>query len=145
MGRPITEMELSMRADRGARIERPEQVVKIPQLAKMVEAMLSFKREQQKKYEAKWEQKFAKMDQLIAAVQNIKPADQVDLAPLMKMMADIQKEHKKIAAEHAVLKAEYSKGEEYEDHEPCEYKLTGKRDRRGLIDLEHGLTFTPVK
>ena len=31
------------------------------------------------------------------------------------------------------------------DHSPCSYKVTGKRDQRGLIDLEHGLIFTAVK
>jgi hypothetical protein len=135
-------MELQLRTARGAKIERPEQTVRIPQLATIMDQLLTFKREQQSKYEAKWSEKFKKMDELIAAVKGIEPGGQVDLGPVMKMMADIQKDHKRIAAEHAAMKA--SKPEEHEEHEPCEYKLTGKRMANGLIDIEAGLIFTPI-
>lgn len=143
MGRPIKEMELQMRSNRGAKVERPEQTVRVPELVELFKHFHQMKHEHSMKHEAKWEEKLKKLDELIAAVKGIKldTPKGTDLGPIMKLLADIQKEHTKIAADHAAMKAEYS---DDDDDEPCTYKLTGKRDQRGLIDLEYGLTFTPI-
>ncbi|TFH48857.1 MAG: hypothetical protein E4H01_05510 [Lysobacterales bacterium] len=148
MVRMLTKAELEGIASRGGQVDRlPQKMsivdpVTIEGLQKLFADMMEMKRSHSAAHQAQWEKKFAKMDQLITAVKAA--AKGTDLGPVMKMMADIQAEHKKIAVEHAALKVEYEREDESED-EGCAYKLTGRRDQRGLIDLEYGLTFTPVK
>jgi len=120
--------------------------VDIPGLDKMMEHLHAMKHERQKSHEGMTEKKLAKMDEVIKAIQAIKfptlPKGDAS-APVMKMMEKILKEHATIVAEFKAHKEHCDR--EDEEHEMVAYKLTGKRDQRGLIDFEHGLMFTPVK
>lgn len=140
--RRVTAKDLELAQKNGAKITRPPMSVEIPGLEKAMEHLHAMKHERQKSHEALTEKKLAKMDEVIKAIGAIKPGKDTDLSPLMKMMQKILKEHATIVAEFNAHKKHCDL--EDEEHEQVAYKLTGKRDRRGLIDLEHGLMFTPV-
>jgi hypothetical protein len=135
MAKSVTDMNVALRVARGAKIERPEQTVNIPGLAEAMERFMALKREHSKMHSAAIDKKLGKLDELIAAVKGIK-VEAADLGPVMNLLAQIQKDHSALMAK----KDEYDE----QDRKPCNYKVTGKRDRRGLIDLEAGLVFTPM-
>lgn len=141
MVKRVTQIDLQRAAARGAEVTKIPQLVEIPELEKLLTEMMGqevrIRDEKNRRWGENHQEKMAKFDELIAAIKSATPAT-LDLAPIMAMVREIQRDHKKIAAEHAALMAG---GEE---REPCTYKLTGRRDQRGLIDLEYGLTFTPV-
>ncbi len=129
MARNVTNMDLVASKDRGARIERPEQTMRIPELVRFMEHLQQMKSDQQAAHDKAIAQKLAKMDEVIKAIQAIKTpaaAKAQDLKPLVKAITEMRQE----AAD---------------PHKSCSYKVTGKRDQRGLIDLEHGLIFTAVE
>ena len=141
MARRMTAMDLQVAAQNGAEVNRPKQVIDSPQLGDIAEIMRQFaamKQEMSDKYEAKWRAKLAKMDELINAIANIKLEGGEHSAEVVRLLAQIKKEHSTMGATQAALK------EVAHVHENCAYKVTGRRDQRGLIDLEYGLTFTPV-
>ncbi len=133
MAKRVSDMELQLARDRGAKVTRPAMEIDFPGLATIIEY---FKHEMaEEKNDGKDDKddkahaehrakKFQMMKELIAAVKAIKTPQPLDLKPL-------------IAA--VTAQREESGGE------PCDYRLTGRRDQRGLIDLEHGLTFTAIR
>ena len=135
MVRVLTKSDLQVIEQKGGSVERipkpgPE-TIQVSGLESIVEHFHQMKHEQHMAHEEHFKAKMVKIEELITAIR----AGKTDLAPLMKMMADIQEEHAK-------MKAEYSEGEE---HEPCEYLLTFERDQRGLIDGTKGIRFKPVE
>lgn len=134
MVRVLTKSDLEVIERKGGSVERiPKPVpdpIQVSGLESIVEHFHQMKHEQHQAHEEHFKAKMAKIEELITAIR----AGRTDLAPLMKMMADIQQEH-------ARMKAEYSDGE----REPCEYLLTFERDQRGLIDGTKGIRFAPVK
>lgn len=139
--RRVTAKDLELAQKNGATLTRPPMSVEIPGLDKMMEHLHAMKHERQKSHEALTEKKLAKMDEVIKAIGEITGAGTEPA--LMQMMEKILKEHATIVAEFKAHKEHCDR--EDEEHEMVAYKLTGKRDRRGLIDFEHGLMFTPVK
>jgi len=146
MVRKVTDMDLVLARERGAQSTRPPVEMQFPELIQLIEHYHEMKHENAQRHEANFSKKLAKRDDSVKAIEKAtaaktQAAKPVDLKPFMKMLTSIQAEHIKILKEHTMLKAEYGEGEE---HKPCDYKITGKRDQRGLIDLEAGLTFTAV-
>jgi len=145
MVKRVTQLDLQRVVQKGARIDRIPALVEIPEMVKLFEHFHKMKHEHAQRHEANFEKKLAAMAAIVkaiekAAAQSAKspaPAKPIDLAPIMKLIGDIRKEHQAFALKMA-------ERPEAEEHEPCDYKLTGKRDQRGLIDLEAGLTFTAV-
>lgn len=143
MVRQVSELDLEKARRQGAEVAQRASKIEAPQLAEIAEIMRQFaamKKDMADKYEAKWKAKLEKMDELIGAIKAVEMT--ADNSELVKMLRDIRKEHTKIASEHAALMA--VEKEEHEGGGACTYKVTGRRDQRGLIDLEYGLTFTPV-
>lgn len=141
MVKRVTQLDLQRVVQKGASIERVPALVQIPELAALFEKFHQAKNDRSKRHEANFEKKLAKMDEIVKAIEAagkkstaVKP---VDLGPVMKLLNDIRKEHQGMKAELAALP-------EHSENELCDYKLTGSRDQRGLIDLEKGLTFTAV-
>lgn len=148
MVRQVSELDLEKARRQGAEVVQRPSKIEAPQLTDIAQIMREFaamKKDVAAKYEEKWKKKLAKMDELIEAIRACAP-DNTSNGELMAMLKNIQKEHTKIASEHAALMAVEKEEHEggHDDDEPCTYKLTGRRDNRGLIDLEYGLTFTPV-
>ena len=137
MVRKVSDMQLQLAQAKGAQVSRPPMNFKSPELVAIMEKFFAMKQENSAKHEAKWKEKLAKMDEMIAAVKAIKidVPKGTDLGPVMKLLAQIQKDHSALM----------SKGDDDDNDAPCAYKVTGKRDQRGLIDLEAGLVFTPMK
>jgi len=135
MVRRVKDMDLQLARERGAQVSRPKMEIDFPGLATIIDYFKNELAEEKKdaasdaEHKKKWAEKMAKFDELITAVKAIKapaPARPMDLKPLIA----------------AVLARREESGD---DSEPCDYKLTGKRDQRGLIDLEYGLTFTAIR
>ncbi len=127
MVRRVKDMDLQLAREKGAQVSRPKMEIDFPGLAVIIEYFKHEMAEEKddSKHKEAHAQKVKLMQELIAAVKAIKapaPARPMDLKPLMTLMAD-----------------------KSESGEPCDYKLTGKRDQRGLIDLEYGLTFTAIR
>lgn len=132
MVKRVTDMQLRLAQDQGKVVTRPPMKVEFPELINLIEHFQQMKREFAEKHEKKWEQKLERLDKLIAAVEKSGGGE------VAKALAKIQKEHNAMAAEAKALKSMAH------THKPCSYKVTGKRDQRGLIDLEAGLTFTVI-
>lgn len=134
MVRVLTKEDLEVIESKGGSVERtpkpsPE-VIQVSGLEAIVEHFHQMKHEQQVAHDKHMAQKLAKAEELITAVR----ASKVDVTQLTKLVAEL-----------VAMKVAHEKRElEEDDDEPCTYKLTGRRDQRGLIDLEFGLTFTPV-
>ncbi len=131
MPEPISKSELEEIKARGGQIEMLAKVISVPGLEQIARHFHDMKTEEAAAYKSAHDAKLAKMDQLIKALES------KDLADAMKRLCEIQNAMLEMKKKHMQ--------EKDEEHEPCEYKLTGRRDRRGFIDIEHGLTFTPVK
>jgi hypothetical protein len=135
-------MQLALAQQRGAKLERPPMELQIPELVQLMEKFQAMKAEHAAKHEANFEKKLKKMDEIVKAIQAA-AAKSSTLAkveiPGMKELLGLMADLKKLQIEHAKHEATE------DDDEPCNYKLTGRRDQRGLIDLEHGLTFTVIK
>lgn len=139
-------MDLQLATEKGAKVTRPKMAVEFPELVELFKHFHEMKHQHSMKHEEQWEKKFAKMDQLVKAIEGIKlepgkpgkPGNDKAVAEVAKILLQIKKEHSTVTAEHKALK------EMAHTHEACDYKVTGKRDQRGLIDLEHGLTFTAI-
>lgn len=147
MAKKVTEMDLILASDRGAKMSRPPMEVQIPDLVELFKDFQQMKIDRSKKHEASIEKKLAKMDEIVkainAAAKKSTQAKTVDLGPIMKLLNEIRKEHQAIVSEFNAHKKHCDEHDD-DDDEPCDYKLTGKRDQRGLIDLEAGLIFTAV-
>lgn len=135
---PLTKKDIAEIEARGGQVNLMAKIISIPVLEKIARHFTEMKQAHLESYKAAHAAKLAKLDELIKVLEK----KEIDLTPVLNIMGEIQKDHARIAAEHKAL---MEKGDDYEEHEPCEYKLTGRRDRRGFIDIEHGLTFTPVK
>jgi hypothetical protein len=138
---PISKKELELIEKRGGQITTLAKIISIPALEAITQLMLQVKIDQAEAYTEGQEQKMAKMDELIKALES----KEMNLGPVVKIVSDIKAEHTQLIADFNAHKEHCRTHEEEEEHEPCAYKMTGKRDRRGFIDLEYGLTFTPVK
>lgn len=136
MVRRVTDMQLQLAREKGAQVSRPAMKIEFPELVALFEHYQEMKRKHSEKHEAQWEKKFAKMDELVKAIQNI--TIEGSSPEIAKILLAIKKEHSTVTAEHKALKAMAH------THENCNYKVTGKRDQRGLIDIEAGLTFTVI-
>ena len=143
MAKRVTDMQLALAQQRGAKLERPPMELQVPELVKLFESFHQMKAEHAQKHEANFEKKLKKMDEIVKAIQaaaakssNLAKVEIPGMKELLGLMADL----KKLQIEHAKHEAT-----EDDDHEPCSYKMTGKRDQRGLIDIEAGLTFTVIK
>ena len=143
MVRKVTEMDLVVARDRGAQLNRPPMEVKIPELVELFEKFHQMKADRYNKHEANIEKKLSAMGDIVKAINAAakRSSASVDLGPIMKLLNDIRKEHQAIVSD---FNAHKKHCDEHDDDEPCDYKLTGKRDQRGLIDLEAGLIFTAV-
>ncbi len=139
----ISKKELELVEKRGGRIDILAKIISIPALEAITQLMLQVKIDQAESYTEGQEEKMAKFDELIKTLAD----KELNLGPVVRIVAEIQKEHTALIADFNAHKEHCKKHEEEEEHEhePIAYKLTGKRDRRGFIDLEYGLTFTPVK
>jgi putative sterol carrier protein len=135
---PISKKELELVEKRGGKVSIMAKIISLPGLEQLVRHFHEMKHEQTKTYAAVHAAKIAKLDQLIEAVKGSKN----DMMPVMVELIKIQKEHVTLIAD---FNAHKEHCDQEDDEERCAYKLTGKRDRRGFIDLEYGLTFTPVK
>lgn len=140
MVRRVTDMDLQLAQKRGAKATRPALNLEMPEMVELFKHFHEMKHQHSMKHEEQWEKKFQKMDEMIKAIQALgkKDSSQVTIPgmeKLVKLMGDL----KQLQVEHAKHEAM-----EDDDHEPCAYKLTGKRMANGLIDIEHGLTFTPI-
>ncbi len=114
--------------------------VRIEGMSEAIEKYHQVKHEKMKAWSENHAAKLAKLDELIKAVKN------QDLAEAMKQLVAIQTSMLELKVAHEAREAiEDLEDLDDDDDEPCTYKLTGKRDRRGFIDIEYGLTFTPVK
>lgn len=131
MAEPISKDEIERIEKSGGKVNLMAKIIAIPGLEKIAKHFHDMKHEQAQAYKAAMDAKLKKMDQLIKAL------EKQDLADAMKRLCAIQNAMLEMKQKHMQ--------EKDEEHEPCEYKLTGRRDRRGFIDIEHGLTFTPVK
>ena len=138
--RRVTERDLELAQASGAKLTRPNMVVELPGLEEMMKHFHAMKHERTKSHEAMTEKKLAKMDEVIKAIQATGAGK--DQAGLMAMMQKILKEHATIVAE---FNAHKKHCDMEDDEEPHDYKLTGRRDQRGLIDLEYGLKFEVIK
>jgi putative sterol carrier protein len=134
---PISKQEIAEIEKRGGKVSLMAKIVSIPGLEKLVRHFHEMKHEQTKTYAAVHAAKIAKLDQLIEAVKGSKG----DMMPVMVELIKIQKEHVTLIAD---FNAHKEHCDQEDDDEPCAYRVTGKRDRRGFIDLEVGLLFTPV-
>lgn len=134
MAKQFSEDELEALRRRGAGVQRLSTEVSVPELRQMFEAHQATMTEKMARWEKNHSEKMAKFDELIKAIQvaGNKRSGAIDTGPIMKLIGEMQREHKELVATMATEK------------ERCAYKLTGRRDQRGLIDLEYGLTFTPV-
>jgi len=145
MVKRVTDKDLILAQERGGKLKRPPIKLEIPELVELFNKFHQMKIDRSKKHEAGIEKKLGKMDEIVkainAAAKKSTTAKSVDLGPIMKLLNDIRKEHQAIVSE---FNAHKKHCDEHEDDEPCDYKLTGKRDQRGLIDLEAGLIFTAV-
>ena len=138
MAKRVSDMELQLARDRGAKVTRPAMEIDFPGLATIIEY---FKHEMaEEKNDGKDDKddkahaehrakKFQMMQQLIDAVKAVKmPAaprqKDIDLKPL--------------------IEAVMARREDDDDGEACDYKLTFKRDQRGLIDGDQGILFTAI-
>ncbi len=136
MPNPIGKKELELIEKRGGQIDTLAKVIAIPVLEKIARHFDEMKHEELASYKAASESKLAKMDELIKVLES----KSIDLGPVVAIVAAIK-------AEHATLIADFNAHKEHcdkEDDEPCAYRVTGQRDRRGFIDIEVGLLFTPV-
>ncbi len=143
MHEPISKKELELVEGRGGQVDILAKIISIPALEAITQLILQVKIDQAESYTDGQEEKLAKFDELIKAIES----KSMDLGPVVRIVAEIQKEHTALIADFNAHKEHCKKHEEEEEHEEerCAYKLTGKRDRRGFIDIEYGLTFTPVK
>lgn len=145
MAKRVSDMELAIAQKRGAQVTRPALKVEFPELIALIEQYHGMKEKMRGQYQEKWEKKLAKMDELIKAISNIKleagpgGGNEKQLLELGKLILSIKKEHSTVQAEHKALASMAH------THEPCNYKVTGVRDQRGLIDIEKGLLFEVVK
>lgn len=143
MVKQVTQLDLQRVVQKGAKVERIPALVQVPELVTLFEHFHKMKHAHAERHEANFAKKLAKMDEIVKAIEKAasqsktQAAKPVDMGPVMKLLNDIRKEHQG-------FKAELAARPEAEEHEPCDYKLTGKRDQRGLIDLEAGLMFTAV-
>lgn len=138
MAEPISKQELELIEKRGGKVSLMAKVISLPGLEQLVRHFHDMKHEETKTYAAVHAAKIAKLDLLIEAVKGSKH----DMMPVMVELIKIQKEHVTLIADFNAHKAHCDQDD---DDEPCAYRVTGKRDRRGYIDLEAGLLFTPVK
>jgi hypothetical protein len=111
---------------KGGKVETMPKLVHAPGLEQIALQFAEIKREAADRHMKHNHAMMTRLDALIESVKAIKiTATPQDLAPLAAAIMSMRQAHT--------------------EHEPCDYKLTGKRDRRGFIDLEHGLTFTAVR
>ena len=137
MVEPITKKELELIEKRGGQIDTLARIIAVPALEKIARHFDEMKHEEMASYKAASEGKLAKMDQLIKVLED----KAIDLGSVVKIVSDIKAEHAGLIADFNAHKAHCDK----EDDGPCAYRVTGQRDRRGFIDIEVGLLFTPVK
>jgi hypothetical protein len=135
--KPITKKEIERIEAAGGKVTLMAKIISMPVLEQIARHFHEMKHEQAKTYAAVHAAKLEKLDQLISAVKGGKH----DMMPVMVELIKIQKEHVTLIADFNAHKEHCDQ----EDDEPCAYRVTGKRDRRGFIDLEVGLLFTPVK
>lgn len=140
MPEPISKLEIAEIEARGGKVSLMAKIISIPGLEQIARHFHDMKHEQAEAYKVASAAKLEKMDELIKVL-DTKPTD---LMAIVAIVAGIKSDHATLSADFLEHKA-HCDAEDEEDEEPCEYKLTGKRDRRGFIDLEYGLTFTPVK
>lgn len=142
---PISKKELELVKGRGGKVALMAKVITIPALEAITQLMLQVKIDQAESYQEGQTEKLAKFDELITT---IKEAASGSDAEVKAMLVRIMTEHSAVLREHATLTEQFNAHKEHcdkhEDEARCAYKLTGKRDRRGFIDIEYGLTFTPV-
>ena len=119
--------------------KEPPPEVKIQGLDEIMGQILGMKQEKMDAWKESHAAKLEKLDEMIQAIKE----NQLDIEPLTMLMAELVA--LKAAHEAREVLEDLEDDDDDHDDEPCEYKLTGRRDRRGLIDLEYGLTFTPVK
>jgi hypothetical protein len=131
---PISKKEIEEIEARGGTVNLMAKIISMPVLESIARHFHEMKHEQAENYKAAMEAKLKKMDEMIVAIG--KPTQIPGLINLVKIMTEL----KALQVAHEKHELE----EDDDEHEPCAYKVTGKRDRRGFIDLEHGLTFTPV-
>jgi len=129
--KPLTKSDIEAIEQRGGKVNLMAKIIAVPGLEAIARHFHDMKHEQQQNYKAAMEAKLKKMDEMITAIG--KPTEIPGLRDLVKIMTELK-----------ALQVAQEKKED-EEHKPCAYKVTGKRDRRGFIDIEHGLTFTPVK
>ena len=141
MPEPISKIEIAEIEARGGKVSLLARIISIPGLEKIAQHFHEMKHEQAESYKEASAKKLAKMDELIKVLET-KPTD---LMAIVAIVAGIKSDHTTLSAEFHEHKAHCDAEEDEHEEEPCAYKLTGKRDRRGFIDLEYGLTFTPVK
>ena len=134
MPNPISQKEIEEIEARGGKVNLLAKIIAVPALENLVRHFHEMKHEQMMGYKEAHAAKLKKMDEMIAAIG--KPT----LVPGLRDLVQIMTELKALQVEH-----ELKEDDEDDEHKPCAYKVTGKRDRRGFIDLEHGLTFTPVE
>jgi hypothetical protein len=135
-------MDLQLAGEQGKQVSRPPLEVQLPDLEKLMEHFHQMKHEKMEAWSKNHAAKMAKLDELIKAVQGIKlegGGSSKDSEKLAQILLQIKKEHSTVTAEHKALK------EVAHVHENCNYRVTGRRDQRGLIDLEHGLLFEVVR
>ncbi len=149
MHEPISKKELELVEKRGGQVELMAKIISIPALEAITQLILQVKIDQAESYQEGQTEKLAKFDELIKVIQEASSGSD---AELKQMLAQIMREHSVVLREHATLIADFNAHKEHcktheeeEENERCAYKLTGKRDRRGFIDIEYGLTFTPVE
>jgi hypothetical protein len=127
---PISKEEIERIEKGGGKVNLMAKIIAVPGLEAIARHFHDMKHEQAEAYRAASAAKLKKMDEMIKAIG--KPTEIPGLLALVKIMTELK-----------ALQVEHEKKED-DEHEPCAYKVTGKRDRRGFIDLEVGLTFTPV-
>lgn len=131
MPKAISKLELEEIHARGGQVETLAKIISVPGLESIAKHFQELKAEQAAAHQKMGDAKLAKLDELIKALQ----ASKIDLGPIVKMIADIQREH-------GVMKAQLE--QRVDEKHPCEYLLTFDRDRRGLIDGTKGIKFSPV-
>lgn len=146
MPEPISKKELELIEKRGGQIDTLAKVIAVPALENIARHFDEMKHEEMASYKAASESKLAKMDELIKVIQEAASGSD---AEVKAMLVRIMTEHSAVLREHATLTEQFNAHKEHcekhEGDELCAYRLTGQRDRRGFIDIEFGITFTPVK
>jgi hypothetical protein len=122
--RKVNKGELEKIQARGGKVHTMPKHVAMPGLEAVIAQFAALKKDAGERHDRHNAAMLERIDKLLEAIASIRlvPGKPQDLAPLIAAIGEMRQEH-----------------------EPCDYKLTGKRDRRGFIDLEHGLTFTAVR